>query len=234
MRSKLIAAAAVTAGLSLAAVACSASAPAPPGSAASHVRARHISARHLRAQGPAGLAAAHGPGAASVAGQSATRTGDHPFGPGCAQLPRTGGTGRRRGLERLPVATAMARAPVLSDLTRAIRLAGLTTMLNTAHPLTIFAPDNAAFQDLGAGNLQALLSTRSDLARMLKFQVVAGRVPPAVLARQKVLTTIAGTRLYPARAGLSYYINNAWISCGNLHTANATVYIVNQVVVPST
>jgi uncharacterized surface protein with fasciclin (FAS1) repeats len=98
----------------------------------------------------------------------------------------------------------------------------------------VFAPDNAAFQDLGAGNVQALLSTRSDLLRVLKFQIVAARVRPADLVRQRVLTTAGGTKLYPSRAGLSYYVNNAAVTCGNLRTANATVYIVNQVVIPAT
>jgi uncharacterized surface protein with fasciclin (FAS1) repeats len=134
----------------------------------------------------------------------------------------------------LPVAAALARVPLLSELSRAIRLAGLTRMLNSAPALTVFAPENAAFRELGSSNLQALFTTRSDLAPVVKFQIVAGRVRPAALYQQRVLTTIAGTRIYPARAAPSYFVNNGWITCGNLKTANATVYIVNQVLIPAT
>jgi uncharacterized surface protein with fasciclin (FAS1) repeats len=223
MRTRLIATVAVAVSVSLTAVACGASSPAAARSGPGQVKAKHASAREARARRLASLAAP----------ARLPRAADRPFGTGCAELPRTG-PGTRRGLPKLPVATAMARVPVLSELTRAIRLAGLTRMLDTAPELTVFAPDNAAFQQLGPGNLQALFTTRSDLAPVVRFQIVAGRVLPAELARQRVLTTIAGTKIYPARAAPSYFVNNAWISCGNLRTANATVYIVNQVVLPGT
>ncbi len=210
MRSKLVAAVGIVVGISLATTACTAS-----------TAARQDSARET-ASPPA-------PGADG-----------RQFGSGCAQLPRIRGVGARgtrgtrRGLPRLPVAMAMAHVPLLSELSRAIRLAGLTRMLNTARAITVFAPDNAAFRELGPGNLQALFTTRADLAPVLRFQIVAGRVRPAELARQRVLTTIAGTKIYPALARPSYYVNNAFVTCGNLRAANATVYIVNQVVIPAT
>jgi uncharacterized surface protein with fasciclin (FAS1) repeats len=128
----------------------------------------------------------------------------------------------------------MAQAPALSDLVHAISLAGLTGMLNSAPALTVFAPDNAAFGAFGTSNLQALYSTRSDLVRALKFQVVAGRLPPAELGRPRPLITLGGTKIYTFRAPPSYYANNAWVTCGNLRTANATVYVVNRLVVPGT
>lgn len=172
--------------------------------------------------------------ASAVAHPPAPGVVDRPFGTGCSQLPRTGGAGARAGLPNLPVVTAMAQAPVLSKLVHAINLAGLADVLNKAPALTVFAPDNEAFEAFGTSNLQALYSTRSDLVRALKFQVVAGRVQPAELARERVLTTLGGTKIYPLKAAPSYYINNAWVTCGNLHTANATVYIVNRLVVPGT
>jgi uncharacterized surface protein with fasciclin (FAS1) repeats len=128
----------------------------------------------------------------------------------------------------------MAQVPALSELVRAISLAGLTRMLNSAPALTVFAPDNGAFGAFGTSNLLALYSTRADLVRVVKFQVVAGRVPPTELARQRALTTLGGTKIYPGRAPPSFYVNNAWVSCGNLRTANATVYVVNRLVVPDT
>jgi uncharacterized surface protein with fasciclin (FAS1) repeats len=218
MRSRLIAAAAVSVAVSLGTVACGASTGPAPRSAAVHAKTNKIRrpATRARVRAPA-------PG-----------TLGRPFGTGCNQLPRTGGLRTRRGLGRVPVETAMAQAPILSELVHAIKLAGLAKMLNTAPALTIFAPDNEAFEAFGASNLQALYATRSDLVRALTFQIVAGRVRPAELAHQRVLTTLGGTKIYPSKAPPSYYVNNAWVSCGNLPTANATVYIVNRLVVPAT
>jgi uncharacterized surface protein with fasciclin (FAS1) repeats len=233
MQFKLVAAAAAAVGVSIATVACGATTAAPtvvagPGKAKNSSSAEVLASRPVREAGKS---------AGSGRRRAATRVPGafgRTFGTGCAQLPRTGGADTRRGLPGLPVATAMARVPLLSELTRAIRLAGLTSMLNSAPALTVFAPENAAFQQLGSSNLQALFTTRSDLAPVVKFQIVAGRVRPTELYRERVLTTIAGTKIYPARAAPSYFVNNGWITCGNLRTANATVYIVNQVLIPAT
>jgi uncharacterized surface protein with fasciclin (FAS1) repeats len=232
MRFKLVAVAAAAVGVSAATMASGLSTAATAISAASHGQVSHSSARDAlasRAVRPVGDRAGAGRGRAARVPGAFGRT----FGTGCAQLPRTRGAGTRRGLPRLPVATAIAQVPVLSELSRAIRLAGLTRMLNTAPALTVFAPENSAFQQLGSSNLQALFTTRSDLAPVVKFQIVDGRVLPAQLFRRRVLTTIGGTKIYPARAAPSYYVNNGWITCGNLKTANATVYVVNQVLIPA-
>lgn len=203
--------------LGLLAAACSAGGAAPgPGAAPARHRppkAEHLARKHVPIKSPA------------------TATG--PFGTGCASLPRHG-PGSRKGIAAVPVGTAIEHTPQLSELAHAFELAGLTRMLNSAPSLTVFAPDNAAFRLFGTGNLQALLTTRSDLVRVLKFQVVAGRVTPARLARPAPLTTIAGTKLDPTKAGTTFDINNASVSCGNLRTANATVYIVDKLVVPAT
>jgi uncharacterized surface protein with fasciclin (FAS1) repeats len=234
MRVKLVAKAAAAVSVGLAAVACGETTGATSMAAAGQVEAKQPTSRGLLASQSVLLADSRASARGRAAGARPPGAFGRLFGTGCAQLLPTWGAGSRRGLPRLPVATAIAQVPLLSELSRAITLAGLTRMLNTAPALTVFAPDNAAFQGLGPGNLHALFSTRSDLAPVVKFQIVAGRVQATELARHQVLTTIAGTKIYPARAAPSYLVNNAWITCGNLRTANATVYIVNQVVIPAT
>jgi len=46
------------------------------------------------------------------------------------------------------------------------------------------------------------------------------------------LTTVEGSQLKTSRMGSVYEVNNADVTCGNLHTANATVYIINTVLMP--
>ena len=154
------------------------------------------------------------------------------FGSGCGILPRSG-PASQAGLTAATAAAAVSRPRELSEFAHAIQLAGLTRTLNAAKALTVFAPDNAAFDYLGAGNLQALLATRPDLVRVLRFHVVAGRVLPAQLAKRHVLTTVGGTKLYLARSGRSFSVNNAVVTCGNVRTSNATVYVVNRIIIPA-
>jgi uncharacterized surface protein with fasciclin (FAS1) repeats len=157
------------------------------------------------------------------------------FGTQCAgALPPGTRRASIRRLAALPVATAIARTPVLSQLARAIQSVGLTKTLNSASDLTVFAPANSAFASIGTGTLQVLLASKPELEKVLTFQIVRGRVTTAELAHGRVLSTLGGTKIYPSRAGPSYQVNNAWILCGNIHTANATVYVVNRVVIPDT
>ena len=71
-----------------------------------------------------------------------------------------------------------------------------------------------------------------ELAKVLKYHVVSGHVTTAQLASGKPLTTLEGSTLKPSKMGAVYEVNNAGIICGNIHTANATVYIINKVLTP--
>jgi len=216
--------AAAVVGVSLAATACTETASSSPASVAGDIRAAYSPARAEQPAPPGGAAGRH-------KAMAALPTGKRIFGTGCGILHRRG-PGSAAALATAPVAAALSQAPALSQLAQAIRLAGLTSMLNSARALTVFAPDDAAFDYLGAGNLQALLANRPDLVRVLKFHLVAGRVTPAELAKRHVFTTVAGTKLYLARFGQTLGVNNAAVTCGNVQTSNATVYIVNRLIIP--
>jgi uncharacterized surface protein with fasciclin (FAS1) repeats len=224
MTSKIIAAVAAAVGVSMAAAACTEAETSSRTTTAGHVRTALSPARAGQPAAPGGTAGRR-PATAPAAGR---RT----FGSRCRFLPRSG-PGSEAALASAPVATALRQAPRLSAMAHAIQHSGLARTLNAAKALTVFAPDNAAFGALGAGNLQALLATRPDLLRVLKFHLVAGRVTPAELARRHVLTTMAGTKLYLARSGHSLGVNNATVTCGNVKTSNATVYVVSRLIVPA-
>ncbi len=223
MTCKIIAVVAAVAGVSLSAAACT----------KAQTRAQTTTQGHIRTA----VAQAHpGPPGGTTGRRKAfapAEAGRRTFGSGCRILPRSG-PGSKAALATAPVAAALGQSPGLSELAHAIRRVGLTRMLNAARALTVFAPDNAAFDALGAGNLQALLATRPDLVRVLKFYMLPGRVTPAELARRHVFTTVAGTKLYPARSGQSLGINNARVTCGNVQTSNATVYVVDRMIIPGT
>jgi uncharacterized surface protein with fasciclin (FAS1) repeats len=152
------------------------------------------------------------------------------FGSDCGMVPATG-MGSFHGMSTEPVLTAAAHNPLLTTFAAEARKAGLATTLNSAHGITIFAPENSAFAKLGHSAMMMLDNT-ADLARILKYHVVAGQVTAAQLASGHALTTMEGETVTPAKMGAVYEVNKAAIICGNITTANATVDIINSVLIP--
>ena len=154
------------------------------------------------------------------------------FGPGCSSVPKTG-AGSFTGMSTAPVATAASANPVLSTLVTAVKKAGLVDTLNSATGITVFAPDNAAFAKLPAATLAKVLANKAELTKILTYHVASGRYTPAQLASGKTIKTLEGSMVTPAMMGSTYMVNSADVVCGNVQTANATVYIINTVLMPS-
>jgi uncharacterized surface protein with fasciclin (FAS1) repeats len=202
MKIRLLATCGLAAGLALTAAACS--------------------------SGPSSSSAAS-PATSAPASSGATTASD--FGPGCASVPK-GGAGSFTGMSTAPVATAASANPLLSTLVTAVKKAGLVDTLNSASGITVFAPDNAAFAKIPAATLNSVLSNKAELTKILTYHVVAGRYTPTQLAAGTPLKTLEGGTVAPALMGGTYEVNSADVVCGNVQTANATVYIINTVLMP--
>lgn len=169
------------------------------------------------------------PASSAPASSGVTTASD--FGPGCASVPKTG-AGSFTGMSTAPVATAASANPVLSTLVTAVKKAGLVDTLNSASGITVFAPDNAAFAKIPAATLNQVLANKAELTKILTYHVVAGRYTPSQLAAGTPLKTLEGATVTPALMGSTYEVNSADVVCGNVQTANATVYIINTVLMP--
>jgi uncharacterized surface protein with fasciclin (FAS1) repeats len=168
------------------------------------------------------------PAAAAVSASQASTTD---FGPACAAVPSSG-AGSFAGMATAPVATAASANPVLSTLVTAVKKADLVDTLNSAQNITVFAPDNAAFAKLPAATLDKVLADKTELTKILTYHVVSGRYTPAQLASGQTLKTLEGGTVTSSLAGGTYEINGAHVVCGNVQTANATVYIIDTVLMP--
>ena len=218
MQYRILAASVAAAGLAVGAAACSSS----PSSSTP------AAAPSSSASTP--MPASSSPMASSPAsGAAASATSD--FGPGCASVPKSG-AGSFTGMATAPVATAASANPVLSTLVTAVKQAGLVDTLNSAAGITVFAPDNSAFAKIPASTLKSVLADKAELTKVLTYHVVARRVTPAELASGKTLKTLEGGTVTPAMMGSSYTVNGASVVCGNVQTANATVYIIGSVLMP--
>jgi uncharacterized surface protein with fasciclin (FAS1) repeats len=152
------------------------------------------------------------------------------FGSDCWMVPATG-MGSFHGMSMDPVVTAASHNPLLTTLAKDIKTAGLTADLNSMHAVTVFAPANTAFSKLPASSM-TMMHSPAELAKILKYHVVSGHITPAQLASGKPLTTLEGGTLKPSKMGAVYEVNTADVICGNIQTANATVYVINKVLIP--
>jgi uncharacterized surface protein with fasciclin (FAS1) repeats len=165
-----------------------------------------------------------------MASHSAAMAGHARFGSDCGMVPATG-MGSFHSMSMAPVVTAARHNPLLSSFAADVKAAGLTGDLNSMHAFTVFAPANSAFAKLPASEMSMMHST-AELAKILKYHVVSGRVTPAELAHGMALPTLEGGSLKGAKMGSVYEVNSAQVICGNIQTANATIYVINKVLVP--
>ncbi len=182
----------------------------------------------------AGLAAC-GSGTSSTSAPAATTAAPTtgaaaPFGSACSSVPASG-AGSFTGMAQVPVATAASANPVLSTLVTAVKAAGLVDTLNNAKGITVFAPDNAAFAKIPPATLQSVLANKDMLTKILTYHVVGKPVTPAELASGD-FTTLQGGAVTTTGTGENFQVNDANVVCGDVHTANATVYIIDTVLMP--
>ena len=174
----------------------------------------------------------------SETSESAEPASDAPFGAACAEVP-TEGEGSVEGMSDDPVATAASNNPLLSTLVQAVTAANLGDTLNSAEELTVLAPANPAFQAVPADALQGLLADNAQLTAVLTHHVIEGRLTPEELVGEHttlngdtVVVEGSGEDLSVAAEGTVLGENPATVICGNVQTANATVYVIDQVLTP--
>ena len=155
------------------------------------------------------------------------------FGTGCAAVPTDpSDKGSFASMAQAPVATAAAGNPLLSTLVTAVKKAGLVDSLNSAQGITVFAPTNDAFNKIPAADLNKVLADKKTLTDILTYHVVAGKLTPADLAGSH--QTLEGKDLMVSGAGQDFKVGGtASVICGNVQTANANVYIIDSVLMPT-
>jgi len=144
------------------------------------------------------------------------------------------GPGSVEGLAKDPVATAAGNSPVLTTLASALsgKLnpdVNLVETLNSGE-FTVFAPTDEAFAKLDPATIDKLKTDSKLLTSILTYHVVSGQAAPsAVVGDHK---TVQGESLKVTGSGDSLKVNDAGVVCGGIKTANATLYLIDTVLLP--
>ena len=158
-------------------------------------------------------------------------------GTGCAayaeQVPS--GPGSVTGMAQDPVAVAASNNPMLKTLTQALSgqlnpNVNLVETLNSNPALTVFAPTDDAFAKIDAATLETLKTDSDLLTSILTYHVVEGQAAPTSVAGDH--KTLEGGTVTVTGTGPDLKVNDAGLVCGGVQTANATVYMIDTVLMP--
>ncbi len=161
-----------------------------------------------------------------------TNTSTEPTGPACGAVP-TDGAGSFAGMAQDPAATAASNNELLSTLVTAVGEADLVDTLNGPGPFTIFAPVNDAFAKIPADQLNAVLADTEQLSSILTYHVISGEMSSQDLIDAGTVETVQGGSVEITKAGDSFTVNGANVLCADVPTANATVFLIDSVLMPS-
>ena len=156
-------------------------------------------------------------------------------GPACSayasQVPT--GPGSVTGMAQDPVAVAASNNPLLTTLTAAVRQAqperepGRHPQRRLVHGVP---PTDAAFAKMDAATIDKLKTDTALLTKILTYHVVPGQASPdQVVGTHK---TVQGASVTVTGGGNAIKVNNASVVCGGVQTANATVYMIDTVLMP--
>lgn len=157
-------------------------------------------------------------------------------GPGCEAYAEAvpDGAGSIEGMSADPVAVAASNNPLLTTLVAAVsgQLNPDVDLVDTLNgdEFTVFAPVDEAFAMIDPATIESLQTDSETLTSILTYHVVAGQIEPADIAGTH--TTLNGATLEVTGSGDMWMVNDADVICGGVQTANATVYLIDSVLMP--
>ena len=157
-------------------------------------------------------------------------------GPGCTDYAEANpeGPGSVEGMAMEPVATAASNNPLLTSLAAAVS-GGVNPEVDLVDTLnngeyTVFAPVDDAFAQIDDATMQALQTDPELLTSILTYLVVEGQITPDEITGMQ--TTLNGGDVDVTGSGDDLMVNGAGVICGGVETANATVYLIDEVLIP--
>jgi uncharacterized surface protein with fasciclin (FAS1) repeats len=127
-----------------------------------------------------------------------------------------------------------ASAGQFNTLIAAAQAADLVETLKSPGPLTVFAPTDAAFEALPAGTVENLLKpeNKAQLAKVLTYHVVAGKVTADQVVKLDSATTVEGSDVKIAAGGGKVMVNDAQVVQADVGASNGVIHVIDKVLLP--
>lgn len=144
------------------------------------------------------------------------------------------GDGSVEGMAEDPVATAASNNPMLTTLTSAVsgELNPDVDLVDTLNgdEFTVIAPVDEAFEAVPEEDLNALAEDSDMLTDVLTYHVIPGQLSPDEIVGEH--ETVQGDTVTIEGEGEEMMFDEAGLVCGGVSTSNATVYMVDGVLMP--
>jgi uncharacterized surface protein with fasciclin (FAS1) repeats len=144
------------------------------------------------------------------------------------------GAGSVAGMALDPVAVAASNNPILTTLTAAVsgKLNPKVNLVDTLNggEFTVFAPVDDAFAKIDAATIETLKTDDALLSKILTYHVVPGQITPDKIAGTHA--TVQGGSVTVTGSGDALQVDGANVICGGVKTKNATVYLIDSVLMP--
>ncbi|MBW4641529.1 MAG: fasciclin domain-containing protein [Goleter apudmare HA4340-LM2] len=120
-------------------------------------------------------------------------------------------------------------ADSFQTLVTAVQAAGLVETLKSPGPFTVFAPNDEAFAKLPPGTITTLVQNIPQLARILKYHVVPGRLLQADLAALGTVISVEGS---PIKIDCSdgFEVKNATVLAADIAADNGVIHVIDTVI----
>ena len=124
----------------------------------------------------------------------------------------------------------------LKTFSRAVHLAGMEDALRADGPFTLFAPTDAAFEQLPPGKLDSLFepSNKSELVSVLNYHVLKGRRSTEDVGNWKAANTVNGQSAPVQKADGKVTIDGAHITTADIQSSNGVIHAIDKVNIPKT
>jgi uncharacterized surface protein with fasciclin (FAS1) repeats len=121
-----------------------------------------------------------------------------------------------------------------STLIAAVLAADLAPALSTKRQLTVFAPTDAAFAELGlnADNVGEL--PKDVLTDILLYHVTHGVRQAVSIVNARQVRMLNGDLAYPSVQEGSVYVNDSRVVAANVRASNGVIHVIDAVLLPST
>lgn len=116
-----------------------------------------------------------------------------------------------------------------STLVAAVQAANLVDTLKSPGPFTVFAPTDEAFAKLPPGTIQTLLQNIPQLARILTFHVVPGKLSQADLVSLGTVTSVEGSTI-PISGADGFEVKNATVLAADIEADNGMIHVIDRVI----
>lgn len=116
-----------------------------------------------------------------------------------------------------------------STLVAAVQAANLVETLKTPGPFTVFAPNDAAFAKLPPGTVETLVQNPPQLARILTYHVVAGKLTKADLSQVDSVDSIEGSPI-SINCTDTFEVKNATVIAADIEADNGIIHVIDNVI----